>query len=186
MITRALCTLVGLLVAAATDYQGFAGRNTPDPVAATADDIARATGKTLAQLRSAHVADHRGYFDRVGIRLDDVLGVVRPQRIDYLQLVPALVERLGIPRPDVEGALAALPGMRVVFTQPIEMRFNEMIAGVRGDEHNVFYERVDNRAEPGRGQLRRTHDRVVRKGSAVALLPDDFHDRKVAECEAAQ
>jgi len=62
---------VVLLVAAATDYQGFAGRNTPDPVAATADDIARAAGKSFAQLRSAHVADHRSYFDRVSIHLDD-------------------------------------------------------------------------------------------------------------------
>jgi alpha-L-fucosidase 2 len=62
---------VVLLVAAATDYQGFAGRNTPDPVAATADDIARAAGKSFSQLRSAHVTDHRSYFDRVSIRLDD-------------------------------------------------------------------------------------------------------------------
>jgi alpha-L-fucosidase 2 len=62
---------VVLLVAAATDYQGFAGRNTPDPVAATADDIIRAAGKSFAQLRSAHVTDHRSYFDRVSIRLDD-------------------------------------------------------------------------------------------------------------------
>jgi len=62
---------VVLLVAAATDYQGFAGRNTPDPVAATAEDIARAAGKSFAELRSAHVADHRSYFDRVSLRLDD-------------------------------------------------------------------------------------------------------------------
>ncbi len=60
-----------LLVAAATDYQGFAGRNTADPVAATAGDIARATGKSLDQMRSEHVADHRSYFDRMSIRLDD-------------------------------------------------------------------------------------------------------------------
>lgn len=29
--------------------------------------------------------------------------------------------------------LSVLPGMRVAFTQPIEMRVNEMVAGVRGD-----------------------------------------------------
>jgi len=62
---------VVLLVAAATDYQGFAGRNTPDPVAATAADLARASGKSFAQLRAAHVAEHRSYFDRVSVRLDD-------------------------------------------------------------------------------------------------------------------
>jgi cobalt-zinc-cadmium resistance protein CzcA len=33
----------------------------------------------------------------------------------------------------MEAALANLPGMRVVFTQPIEMRVNEMVAGIRSD-----------------------------------------------------
>ncbi len=33
----------------------------------------------------------------------------------------------------MQEALAGLPGMRMVFTQPIEMRVNEMVAGVRAD-----------------------------------------------------
>ncbi|CAM2007571.1 efflux RND transporter permease subunit [Acanthopleuribacter pedis] len=33
----------------------------------------------------------------------------------------------------MEGALYGLPGMRSIFTQPIEMRVNEMVAGVRAD-----------------------------------------------------
>ncbi|MEK7314991.1 MAG: efflux RND transporter permease subunit, partial [Candidatus Eisenbacteria bacterium] len=33
----------------------------------------------------------------------------------------------------MERSLASLPGMRVIFTQPIEMRMNEMVAGVRSD-----------------------------------------------------
>ena len=33
----------------------------------------------------------------------------------------------------IETALAALPGNHYEFTQPIQMRFNELIAGVRGD-----------------------------------------------------
>ena len=33
----------------------------------------------------------------------------------------------------IEEELAGLPGMRLVFSQPIEMRLNEMIAGIRGD-----------------------------------------------------
>lgn len=60
-----------LLVAAGTNYQGFGGRNTADPLAATSEDIARATGKSYEQLRSAHVAEYRSYFDRVSIKLDD-------------------------------------------------------------------------------------------------------------------
>lgn len=62
---------VMLVVAAATDYQGFAGRGTPDPVKATSDDISTAKVKSFEQLRAAHVADHRSYFDRVSLTLGD-------------------------------------------------------------------------------------------------------------------
>ena len=60
-----------LLVSAATDYLGFGGRNTPDPLQATRDDIAKAVTKSYEQLLSAAVADHRSYFDRVSVTLDD-------------------------------------------------------------------------------------------------------------------
>ena len=60
-----------LLVAAATDYRGFGGRNTTDPLQATRDDIAEAMTKPYHQLRAAHVADHRSYFDRVSVTFDD-------------------------------------------------------------------------------------------------------------------
>ena len=49
------------------------------------------------------------------------------------------------------------------------------IAGVRGQEHNVFYQRVDNDEVPGEGQLRRTGALTVVSGNAVSFLPDDFH-----------
>ena len=62
---------VVLLVAGATNYQGFAGRCTADPLAATKNDIAKASAKSYDELRSASVADHRGYFGRVSIALDD-------------------------------------------------------------------------------------------------------------------
>ena len=36
-------------------------------------------------------------------------------------------------RPRCKQLLAGLPGMQMLFTQPIEQRINEMIAGIRGD-----------------------------------------------------
>mgnify|MGYP001287893405 FL=1 len=60
-----------LLVAAGTNYQGFAGRRTGDPLRATSEDIAKASARPYGALRAASVADHRGYFDRVSIALDD-------------------------------------------------------------------------------------------------------------------
>ena len=62
---------VVLLVAAATNYQGFAGRNTADPLQATSDDIAKAKAKPYDKLRADSIADHRRYFDRMTIALDD-------------------------------------------------------------------------------------------------------------------
>ena len=55
-----------------------------------------------------------------------------------------------------------------------------VIGGVFGDEHNVFFERVDDRATPGSGRLRKTGELTVRRGNACALMPDDFHTIEVA------
>lgn len=62
---------VVLLVAAATNYQGFAGRRTADSLQATQDDIARASFKSYADLCTAHVAEYRTFSDRVGMTLGD-------------------------------------------------------------------------------------------------------------------
>ncbi|HTQ78269.1 MAG TPA: rhodanese-like domain-containing protein [Burkholderiales bacterium] len=57
------------------------------------------------------------------------------------------------------------------------------IAGVYGDEHNVFYERTDAEEVPGEGRLRRTHEQTIRRGSACAMLPNDFHTIEVTSKE---
>jgi alpha-L-fucosidase 2 len=61
---------VVLLIAAGTDYQGFAGRQTKDPLAATLEDLNLAANKSYKSLREAHVADYQKYFQRVSLRLD--------------------------------------------------------------------------------------------------------------------
>ncbi len=62
---------VVLFVAAATNYQGFGGRGTADPMQATGDDISKASEKSYEQLRTAHVAEYHTFFDRVSVSLDD-------------------------------------------------------------------------------------------------------------------
>lgn len=54
-----------------------------------------------------------------------------------------------------------------------------VIAGVHGDEHNVCYERTDDRSHPEVGTLRRTGELTVRPGNAISMLPDDFHSIEV-------
>jgi rhodanese-related sulfurtransferase/predicted metal-dependent enzyme (double-stranded beta helix superfamily) len=53
------------------------------------------------------------------------------------------------------------------------------IAGVYGEEHNVFYDRVDDRKVEGEGRLAKTGELTVVKGNACAFLPDDFHTIEV-------
>jgi rhodanese-related sulfurtransferase/predicted metal-dependent enzyme (double-stranded beta helix superfamily) len=53
------------------------------------------------------------------------------------------------------------------------------IAGVYGDEHNVFYECSDRDQTPGEGRLKKTHELTIRRGSACAMLADDFHTIEV-------
>jgi cobalt-zinc-cadmium resistance protein CzcA len=65
--------------------------------------------------------------DPMGLELSDVFVTLTPHaRWTQARTQAELVERM-------ERALAGLPGMRLIFTQPIEMRVNEMIAGVRSD-----------------------------------------------------
>lgn len=62
---------VVLLVAAATDYRGFAGRQLTDPVRATRTDIEKAAKKSFGELRDAQRADHESWFNRVSLKLGD-------------------------------------------------------------------------------------------------------------------
>ncbi len=50
-----------------------------------------------------------------------------------------------------------------------------VIVGVHGDEHNVFYDRVDDGSVPGRGEVRPSGEFTVAHGTGVTLMPDDIH-----------
>jgi cobalt-zinc-cadmium resistance protein CzcA len=65
--------------------------------------------------------------DPMGMELSDVFIMLKPRR-EWTRArdQAGLVELMS-------SELSGLPGMRLVFTQPIEMRVNEMIAGIRTD-----------------------------------------------------
>ncbi len=60
---------VVLLLAAATDYQGFAGRHLTDPKAATTTDLDRAAGHDFTRLQRAHRLDFQKWYGRVTLDL---------------------------------------------------------------------------------------------------------------------
>ncbi len=74
-----------MLISAATDYQGFAGRQIKDPLAASLDDLNPAEKKPFKKLLAAHVADYQTYFQRVALHLDPAFpasaALPTPQRI---------------------------------------------------------------------------------------------------------
>ncbi len=87
--------------------------------------------------------------DPMGMELTDIFITLTP-RDEWTRAgtQDELVERM---REDLSG----LPGMRMIFTQPIEMRVNEMIAGIRtdigvkifGDDLTLLRETADRVAE---------------------------------------
>ncbi len=68
-LTIAGASGVVLLLGAATDFSGFAGRHTRDPEAAVVQDLAGATTRAYPALRSRHIADYQHFFRRVALRL---------------------------------------------------------------------------------------------------------------------
>jgi heavy metal efflux system protein len=65
--------------------------------------------------------------DPMGLELSDVFITLKPVELwTRAGTQDELVE-------EMEAALSSLPGMRMIFTQPIEMRVSEMVAGIRAD-----------------------------------------------------
>jgi alpha-L-fucosidase 2 len=61
-----------LFVTAATDYQGFAGRKTANPLEASLNDLTKAAAKNYKNLNSAHVKDFQKFFNRVRLNFGTV------------------------------------------------------------------------------------------------------------------
>jgi cobalt-zinc-cadmium resistance protein CzcA len=65
--------------------------------------------------------------DPMGIELSDVFITLTPR--DRWTAAASQAELVEL----MEASLAGMPAMRTIFTQPIEMRVNEMVAGIRSD-----------------------------------------------------
>ncbi|MFB3134682.1 MAG: cysteine dioxygenase [Rhodospirillales bacterium] len=77
--------------------------------------------------------------------------------------------------PDHRFALYATAGAPGKSVPPHNHTTWAVIVGVHGDEHNVFYERVDDGSVPGRGEVRPSGEFTVTHGTGVTLMADDIH-----------
>ena len=93
-----------------------------------------------SRIGSAEVAT-----DPMGVELTDIYIVLRPrEHWKKAHTQAELVEQ-------IEKLLREMPGQRIAYTQPIEMRLNEMISGVRadvacklfGDDYDVLLEKAE-------------------------------------------
>jgi len=98
--------------------------------------------------------------DVMGIELSDIFVKLKPsEEWTTAKSKEELVEKMS------ERLVREVPGVGFGFTQPIEMRFNEMIAGVRADVAlKIFGDDLDRLKELG--------DRAVRVLSAVSGAAD--------------
>ena len=76
--------------------------------------------------------------DPMGVEVSDVFIMLRP-RDEWLHDGPGGFASQDALVADMTRRVDELPGMRAAFTQPIEMRVNEMIAGIRSDLGVLLY-----------------------------------------------
>jgi len=85
--------------------------------------------------------------------------------------------------PDGSFALYGSAGMPGKSQPPHNHTTWASISGVYGEEHNVFYDRVDDSGIEGVGVLKKSYELTIRRGNACALMPDEFHTIEVLGTE---
>lgn len=75
-------------------------------------------------------------------------------------------------------ASAGMPGKK---QPPHDHRTWSVIAGVRGAEHNQYFERTDDGRDPELGRLEFRGERTLRRGDANAMMGDGFHTIRVLD-----
>ena len=84
---------------------------------------------------------------------------------------------------DLDGRLGlyASAGMPGKQQPPHDHRTWSVIAGVRGAEHNQYFERIDDGRDPQRGRLEPRGERTLRRGDTNGMMGDAFHTIRVLD-----
>ncbi len=150
---------------------------------------------TLAERRSVRVAEavarvrgiERAGGDGGGAVTRDTLKAIRGVLIELAaesELFP--IEEFAPPGeggclyrlsedPDHRFALYAVSARQRKSTPPHNHTTWAVVVGIRGEEENRFYRRLDDGATPGKGEVDQIGRAVVAPGTGVTLLPGDIH-----------
>jgi len=147
------------------------------------DARATAVAETLAKVRAAEARlgagrDALEQFKELLIGLASRTELFPPEHFPVHAGSHGVVYRLS-EDPDRRFGLYASAGVPGKKQPPHNHTTWAVISGVYGEEHNVCYERTDNRGIAGEGAIRKTGELTVRKGNAVGFLADDFHTIEV-------
>jgi rhodanese-related sulfurtransferase/predicted metal-dependent enzyme (double-stranded beta helix superfamily) len=144
---------------------------------------ARAIGELIGRVRAIETSEGvtRGSLDRIKAELIALASRTELFPAAHFANIPGRSGTIYHLAEDADGrfALYGSAGVPGKAQPPHNHTTWASIAGVYGDEHNVFYERIDRDETPGVGELRRTGELTIRRGSACAMLPDDFHTIEV-------
>ena len=83
--------------------------------------------------------------------------------------------------PDGRLGLYASAGLPGKSQPPHDHRTWSVIAGVRGAEHNRYFERIDDGRDPQQGRLEPRGERTLRRGDANGMMGDAFHTIRVLD-----
>ncbi|HVB47321.1 MAG TPA: rhodanese-like domain-containing protein [Burkholderiales bacterium] len=146
---------------------------------AVMDERAAAIGQTIARVRAIVVRRGAGRAALEGVKQALIALASRGELFPAPHFPVAAGKLAGLYHlaedPDGGFALYGSAGVPGKAQPPHNHTTWAVIAGVYGDEHNVFYQRTDDGSVPGSGALGKTHELTVRRGNACALLPEDFH-----------
>lgn len=147
------------------------------------DERARAVGELIGRVRSIESTDgvSRASLDKIKGELIALASRTELFPAQHFANVPGSAGTIYHLAEDPDGrfALYGSAGLPGKAQPPHNHTTWASIAGVFGDEHNVFYERCDRGETPGEGRLQKTHELTIRRGNACAMLPDDFHTIEV-------
>jgi len=153
------------------------------PQSSIHDGRAAAIAETLAQVREteARLGVSRDAVERFKTLLTGLASRIELFPSTHFPVDPGshgTVYRLS-EDPDRRFALYASAGVPGKKQPPHNHTTWAVISGVYGEEHNVLYERTDNRGTPGEGTIKKQGELTVRHGNAVGFLADDFHTIEV-------
>jgi len=145
------------------------------------DARTKAVSSTVLKIREIELGEDLAGLEAVR---DELVGLARRTDLFPLSHFPIKPGTSGglyrlLEAPDRRYALYISVGIEGRKQSPHRHPSWAIVAGVKGREHNVIYDRVDDGSIPEQGALRRRRDFDVEPGNGLVVYPGEFHTIEV-------